>query len=92
MRPELDAVQDPTDITGWYWTKSELIQIARRLGVPRSGSKQDLIEAITASLAGQRASHVAAEDAGKFPPATVRRGHGHPGGPTVHPGAAELGG
>jgi hypothetical protein len=53
MRPELDAIQDPTDITGWYWTKSELIQIARRLGVPRSGSKQDLIEAITARLAGQ---------------------------------------
>jgi hypothetical protein len=53
MRPALNNVQDPTDITGWYWTKSELIQIARRLGVPRSGSKQDVIEAITASLAGR---------------------------------------
>ncbi len=52
MRPELNDVQDPTDITGWYWTRAELIQIARRMGARRSGSKQDLIEAITARLAG----------------------------------------
>lgn len=65
MRPEVDAVQDATDITGWYWTKSELLQIARRLGVRRSGSKQDLIEAITANLAGRMPRPVGTVVAGK---------------------------
>lgn len=54
VRPAPEDVAEPTDITGWYWTKDELVHIAARLAVPRSGTKQHLIEALVAHLAGHQ--------------------------------------
>jgi hypothetical protein len=45
-------VRTAEDITGWYWTKTELAQIARRLGIPRSGSKAELTARLAAALEG----------------------------------------
>jgi hypothetical protein len=43
-------VRTAEDITGWYWTKAELVDIARRLGVVRSGSKAELTARLVAAL------------------------------------------
>ena len=53
MRPSAGSVNSPADVIDWYWTRAELVQIAKRLGVPRSGSKQHLIDVIVAALAGE---------------------------------------
>jgi hypothetical protein len=50
VRPE--AVREPADITGWYWTRAELAQIAAQRGLPRSGSKQHLQDVLVADLSG----------------------------------------
>lgn len=45
-------VRTAQDITGWYWTKAELVDVARRLGVARSGSKAELTARLVAALDG----------------------------------------
>lgn len=50
VRPKITRVCTAHDITGWYWTKAELTDIARRLGVARSGSKAELTVRLVAAL------------------------------------------
>ncbi len=52
VRPKITRVSSVEDITGWYWTKAELVDIARRLGVARSGSKAELTARLVAALDG----------------------------------------
>ena len=56
MRPDASDVRTAADVRDWYWTRSELLEIARRLGARRSGSKQELAEAIVAVLSGRESS------------------------------------
>jgi hypothetical protein len=51
-RPDVRAVSAAHDVTGWYWTRDELVQIARNYGVRTGGSKTELEEHITAKLSG----------------------------------------
>lgn len=51
-RPDLRAVTAAQDVTGWYWTRDELVQIARNHGVRTWGSKTELEERITAKISG----------------------------------------
>lgn len=46
------SVSSPEDITDWYWTRAELNEIAKNLGVKRTGSKADLTARLAAHLAG----------------------------------------
>lgn len=55
VRVRPSVVREPADITGWYWTRAELVQIAAQRGLPRSGSKQHLIDVLVADLAGEGA-------------------------------------
>jgi len=52
MRPDIEQVSGVQDVVDWYWTKDELVQIAARLGSRRSGTKQQVTEAILATLNG----------------------------------------
>ena len=51
--PEIDEVASPEDIADWYWTRQQLDAIARRLGVSRSGSKQEVTARLLAHLSGE---------------------------------------
>ena len=51
--PEVDEVVRPEDISDWYWTRQQLDAIARRLGVSRSGNKQDVTDRLLAHLRGE---------------------------------------
>lgn len=51
-KPELNSSMDSAELSRWYWTGSELADLARELGVARSGSKMELIERIAAKLSG----------------------------------------
>jgi hypothetical protein len=51
-RPDLCAVTAADDVTGWYWTRTELVQIARNHGVTTQGSKAELQKRIAATLSG----------------------------------------
>lgn len=52
-RPPLSVGLSGTELMRWYWLKSELIGLARELGVPTSGGKQDLAERVAAALDGR---------------------------------------
>lgn len=52
-RPPLSPGLSGTELMRWYWLKSELIGLARELGVPTSGGKQDLTERLVAALDGR---------------------------------------
>lgn len=58
MRPKITRVRAVQDITEWYWTKAELVDIARRLGVARSGNKAELTARLVAALGGPAGSRV----------------------------------
>lgn len=49
-RPSLEASLTGTELLRWYWLKSELTLIARRLGVSAGGSKKELTARVVAAL------------------------------------------
>ena len=51
--PDVDEVAHPEDIIDWYWSRQQLDAIARRLGVPRNGSKQDVTDRLVGHLGGK---------------------------------------
>ena len=51
--PDVDEVKRPEEIADWYWTREQLNSIARRMGVSRSGSKQDVADRLLAHLRGE---------------------------------------
>lgn len=51
-RPSPDSVSTSLVLTRWYWTRAELDTIARRVGVPRTGNKQQLTERLVAHFDG----------------------------------------
>lgn len=52
-RPPLDEGITGAEFGRWYWLKEELVVFARRLGIPASGSKQDLADRIRGRLDGE---------------------------------------
>ena len=52
-RPALDDVRTEDDLRRWYWLRSELVELARRVGTTASGSKVELTERLAATLAGR---------------------------------------
>ena len=51
-RPDLAIRLTGAELARWYWLKSELIGLARMLGVVSSGSKEELTARLTAVLDG----------------------------------------
>lgn len=75
-RPTITSATSPEDITDWYWKVADLRLIAKRLGVPSSGTKGQLVERLRATLAGeavtgQRTSRPGAEMPTPLSPSTV---------------------
>jgi len=61
MRPLVDAVISGDDLARWYWTKAELVTIARRLGVRQTGNKAQLAQRLILFLAsGRHTPHTSA--------------------------------
>jgi len=52
-RPEIITLKRSEDLRRWYWLKSELIALARHLGIHTGGGKDDLTERIAAKLDGK---------------------------------------
>jgi hypothetical protein len=53
QRPTLAPTLSGTELTRWYWLTSELVGLARLLGVSTGGSKQELTNRLAATLDGQ---------------------------------------
>ncbi len=53
IRPDDAQVTSAAEVEDWYWTRAELNEIARRLGVSRSGSKAEVTARLVAVLTGQ---------------------------------------
>ncbi len=53
QRPDLVPTLTGAELLRWYWLKSELISLARRLEVASSGSKEELTTRLAAVLDGQ---------------------------------------
>lgn len=51
-RPVITEVRSVEDIERWYWTRTELVQIARRIGVRTTGAKMELLNRIISTLSG----------------------------------------
>jgi hypothetical protein len=51
-RPDPDEVVTSSQLLGWYWTRAQLDQIARRLGVSKSGNKATLTQRLEHHLDG----------------------------------------
>ncbi|MEN0063333.1 MAG: DUF6434 domain-containing protein [Myxococcota bacterium] len=45
-RPAPHTVTDRATLERWYWTKLELVEMARRLDLPRTGNKPEITERI----------------------------------------------
>ena len=52
-RPEPIILKRSQDLRRWYWLKSELIALARHLGIHTGGGKDELTERIAAKLDGK---------------------------------------
>lgn len=52
-RPACEDVDTAADVRDWYWTRAELDNVARRLGLSRRGSKADVTARLIAQLAGE---------------------------------------
>ena len=52
-RPEPITLNRSQDLRRWYWLKSELIALARHLGIHTGGGKNELTERIAAKLDGK---------------------------------------
>ncbi len=50
MRPSADSVRSGDELSRWYWTRAELVTIARRLGVRQAGSKSELAQRVALVL------------------------------------------
>ena len=55
-RPALSPALSGFELTRWYWLKAELAGLARELGVPATGSKDELTARLAAVLDGARPS------------------------------------
>jgi len=73
MRPDIEHVSRAQDVHDWYWTKNELVRIARRVGARRSGTKQQVTDSIVAALNGEvnDASSTTARTRGRIAERTV---------------------
>ena len=52
QRPDILTITSSKELLRWYWLKSELITLARRLGVNTTGGKEDLTLRLTGKLDG----------------------------------------
>lgn len=52
-RPALSRALDTAEFSRWYWSKAELTDFARDLGLRASGGKAELAERIAAALDGR---------------------------------------
>ncbi len=50
QRPAIGAVASPEDLTRWYWTRAELVEIARQNSVSTGGRKSDVVERLMSAL------------------------------------------
>ena len=53
QRPPLSPALSGAELQRWYWLKEELLALARELGVPRGGGKQELTARLAAALDGR---------------------------------------
>jgi hypothetical protein len=53
-RPAFDATLGAEEFSRWYWTRAELVEYARILGISTAGSKVRLSERVCAALAGEQ--------------------------------------
>lgn len=51
-RPTPGEVTSAAMVVGWYWTRAQLDDVARREGVPRTGNKQQLTDRLIAHFDG----------------------------------------
>lgn len=51
-RPAITDVFSVEDVERWYWTRSELVHIGRRIGVRTTGTKMELLDRIISTLSG----------------------------------------
>ena len=51
-KPKLEPGMSVSDFTGYYWLKDELVELARRLGLPTHGYKPELSARIERRLRG----------------------------------------
>ncbi len=49
-RPDPEDVSTWRDVAQWYWTRAELNAVARRVGVPSSGNKQNITQRLLVHL------------------------------------------
>lgn len=54
-RPALTPALSGTELLRWYWLKTELVELARALGVSPGGSKEELTARLVAVLDGRPA-------------------------------------
>ena len=52
QRPPLTASMTGSELRRWYWLRSELVSLARALGVSSAGGKVELADRLTAVLDG----------------------------------------
>ncbi|PPK97449.1 hypothetical protein CLV92_104270 [Kineococcus xinjiangensis] len=53
QRPAPSPTLSGAELQRWYWLKEELLVLARQLGVPRGGGKQELTARLAAALDGR---------------------------------------
>ncbi|WP_324649680.1 DUF6434 domain-containing protein [Georgenia sp. H159] len=51
-RPPIATVRTGVELRRWYWLRTELAELAGVLGLPRGGSKEQLLERVAAVLDG----------------------------------------
>ena len=54
-RPHLNSSLSSTEFAAWYWLKKELSDFCRTVGLPASGSKQEIAQSIALYLDGKDA-------------------------------------
>lgn len=54
VRPPVETVRSEDELRRWYWLRSELVQLARALGVSTAGAKLELTDRLADALAGRR--------------------------------------
>ncbi|MEP6981864.1 MAG: DUF6434 domain-containing protein [Nakamurella sp.] len=62
VRPEATPTLTGAELLRWYWLKSELVALARQLGVPTGGGKQELTRRVVAALDGLPAPEATSRD------------------------------
>lgn len=72
-RPSISAVRSAEDLTNWYWTRSELVEIARGRGASTQGNKEVLLQRLVAGVEAD-----AAEESPPLRPAEPRSARSKP--------------